>query len=516
MTTAQPIETHSGPPEEAGQPAPAVGRIVGRGISINIVLSLGIKVIGLVSQAVVAWLLAPEDFGIYAKALVLAEMVRIVRDAGSSDWLVHHGQAGVGRWVGSVFWLSACWNVCAALLLAAAAQPVARLYDEPRLVPMLLIVALSVPLHTVGTVLSAKMRAEMRFTAAASSAAGSSFIRYVGVVVFAALGFGPLSFVLPFPLMTLFESVWLWRVSRAHPWTERAEPARWGSILKASRWVMLLTAASSLINIGDYAALSKIVNDRVLGLYFFAYQLVAQTGSLLAHNIAQVLFPAFSSLAHDPPRMRAAVIRSLRALMLVSAPTSVVMGVVITPMEALIWQGKYAEAIPAVIAFSLLYPHRACMVLPQSAMLAQGRFRGNSFMSIVVGLGTSLSAAFAGLTWGTAPAIAACSGLASLGLCIVSCVWALGRVGLGAADVLRSTMPSWALAGALGIVLIVADRELLLEQHPAVRLMTLGFAYGVLFTLAVRFLTPNHLREVIEAAPAFARARAKKWLALGP
>ncbi|MBK7420446.1 MAG: oligosaccharide flippase family protein [Nitrospira sp.] len=149
-----------------------------------------------------------------------------------------------------------------------AAPILSGLYDSHALRMMLWVLGLSLPLSTAAMIFQAKLSADLEFAKVSRLIILSSLARHTSMVLFAWLGLGPLSFVLPLCVVALVETALGWH------WAKRWPPSRsltWpaiGGILRDSRWVMLSALASSLTINGDYIAISLIESKELLGVYF--------------------------------------------------------------------------------------------------------------------------------------------------------------------------------------------------------------------------------------------------------
>ena len=64
------------------------------------------------------------------------------------------------------------------------------------------------------------------------------------------------------------------------------------------------------------------------------------------------------------------VLRALRMLMLVAAPMSLGLVAVFSPLESLIWHGRWAESVVPVQVISVCYPLNVALGVPMSLQLA--------------------------------------------------------------------------------------------------------------------------------------------------
>lgn len=503
MNPSQPDQP-PGPAPAAAPTAPPLGRTVGRGAAWMVAGTVGTRVLSFFAQIALGWFLAKGDWGIYGIAASVAFFLQVFRDGGVRQLLVQRGPAEYESLAGPVFWMAAAFNTATALLLCAAAPVVAAAYGDHRLVGLFLVMAAAVPLGTPGVVSSARLRIDLRFGTLTRLAVYSAAIRYAGSVGLAWMGAGPLAFVLPLPVMAAFESLYCGWQTGERPWRRPAEVRRWPALFGESKWLIVLAVAMIALDAGDYPVIGLFFLPEQVGEYYFAYQLVAQTGALLAANVESVLLPALTRLGAEPARRREAIARSLCALALLATPASLLLGALFAPLELLLWKGKWAGAAPAVHAMALFYPGRALFVVASSYLLAVGRFRAAALLTLALGGGRMLAALLAGALTrdiGTvAWIVGGCLGAGSM----IALAVTLRHAGLPSRALLVATLPAWLLATAAAAAALGVD-ALLATAPPLARLAADGAVGALVFGLLARALLPHHLADALAALPLRAR-----------
>ncbi|MDB5322970.1 MAG: hypothetical protein JWN40_4601 [Phycisphaerales bacterium] len=340
--------------------------------------TLGSKVVGMAGQVVLAWLLMPADLGLWAKASIVMGFSGLIQQAGLRETLIHR-QRTYHLWANTAFWMSVGLGILGGVLTAAAAWPAAYFFHEPRLVGILLVLAISAPLMSLDTVAEAKLQNQMRFGLLAGVNWGVAVAQLALTVLFASILPGPYkaySFVLPRPIIALSRLTILWSAARP--------PVKWDPDIR--RWKYLLSDSATLFlsNLflmlqwqGDYIVLGLLfVDQAILGVYFLAFNLSIQTMQLFTGNLTGVLFPALSKLQSDPKRQIRAFLDATRMLALVAVPLCFLqMGVADPGVRMFFQDNKWQDAIPVLQALSLGMAFRVVASPGGSLIQAQGRFR---------------------------------------------------------------------------------------------------------------------------------------------
>jgi asparagine synthase (glutamine-hydrolysing) len=406
------------------------------------------KALGLACQLALAWFLTQKDYGIYAIAISLSVFLSVLRDGGLPMVLEQKGSR-FDEFAGPAFWMMLAMNCATGLLIAGIAEPAAKLYQLPELADLMLLFAATIPLSVVPSMLSVRLAVDLKFRELGLIQMLSALTRNSLLLLFAWRGFGARSLLLPALITSVTDSLLLLLATRYSPWKLRPRFRLWPELFAEGRWILLGTFSIGMGNTGSFFVLGKFLPSEIVGTYFFAYQLVVQLGVLLSDNVYQVLVPSFARISQDIPRLRAAVLRALRLVVLVGAAASLSIAAIYGPAEQILWHGKWAAASHAVQILAVVWPAAAAVSVLRALHIATGHFRQ-------WGLLTSLSAlacifgTVLGAYGGRSPATAA----VGFGVGVVLGAWlnaavALPHIGAHPAHAAFSVLRPWVIiAGA--------------------------------------------------------------------
>jgi lipopolysaccharide exporter len=366
------------------------------------ILSRGIALLG---QVVTAWLLRPEDYGAYAFAISIAAAVAALRGGGIAQLIIKDGSSYDAK-APLYFSYTLALNVIAMAILMVPAF--IYLSKNPPVGLVLLSVAIAIPLGTHATVYKAKLAVDHRFKAISSINLGSALVWQAGVVGFALMGFGAKSFALPVIMQAIYESVVSARYvkSTSSLWSTKTRGYR--NVFRQTRWIMLSTAALAFATTGDYFAVGIITNARIVGIYFFAFQLIVAIATPVNMAI-ETVFPALlARLNGDSSRQIRAFSRTVAVIS--SAGLSAYGAMLITLPIAihLTWRGKWDMATPEVLTLAVCLPAWLLVAAGRSLIDARGLWRFRFIFLAVYGVGGMSSAAVGALLGGGVQPIATC------------------------------------------------------------------------------------------------------------
>lgn len=493
--------------------ATALGGQVLRGSFWMVFNSVVTRIASLLAIVFLGKWLSDHDFGVYGLAMSISALAGVLRDGGVRQILLQR-QGEYANLIGPIFWMAFAFNTATGIILAGLAPVLAHAYNEPETMKLLLIIAAAQVMSTPGVIMQSRLMIELRFRDVSMIQAVSGTIRFCGSILLAWIGLGPLSFVLPLPACALLEWAWSWVLTRETLWGRRAEVKRWGGFFALSVWTLLGTFGIALINWGTNPAIKFLgISTDIVGVYFFAYQIVVQVGILISSNVNQVLFSVMAKIAGDTERLAQAALRSLHQVMLLGAALSVGLAVTFAPLESLIWTGHKAAAVVPVLWLGAMYPLSVALVVPLSVQQARGRFRSWA-VGLILTACVSLTTAIVGakLT-GSASGVAAWNSIGTSAATLVYALAILRGLGVGIGRILGAALPAWILAVIAGVGGWEADR-LLAAQHPLVRFLACGTSFTLLFVVLVRVLLVSHVRDTVGVLPGRLRFLATRVLVL--
>lgn len=495
-----------------------MGRQVGGGLSWLMVATIVVKLASFANIAILGGLLAKGDFGIFGTAIGIAALVNVLRDGGVRRILIQKGIHRFDGLVGPIYTWTLMFNLLAAAILCAMGPLLARIHDDPQYVMVMVTLGIAAGIYGPSLIYRSKLAMQYRYKSVAAMNASGSIVRYVAMISLALGGAGPLTFTWSLVISAAFEWVYGLYLTRDPLVRFNPKVRLWPAIWARAKWLLLGAVALALLRQGDFLVLGFLLHENVMGVYVFAYMIGDQVMSLLASNLQQVLMPTLAAFQHDTKRHVDSILRVSGALTLVAAGFAGGIAVTFDPLQEIIWQGKWAGAVPAVQALSLCFALRLLVTVQESALSSTGRFRTQCFALLCQGLGMAAVALVGGLLFPENPGMIA----AGIGLYFVLGVtgvaaWSLRAAGVPVLSFLKAVLHPWGLLTALALAVILADqavssgmaRAALESGSPAAdglaravqRLVISGTAYSLAAAALARLLLPDTLRSILAIAP---------------
>lgn len=447
---------------------------------------------------VVIRLLSPADYGLMAMSEVFFALLMILSDAGLGSALIQAAEVSE-RQVRQVFGALCLINGGLFALLVLAAPMIGAYYQEPRVVPIMRVLAIGFIIVPAITIPSALLSRGIDFKRKSIVEFAASALSALSVLAFAAAGLGVWALVAGRLLNLLLQAVGL---NLVRPFLKlpllsfqaASHLMRFGGLhtLTAILW--------SLYSQADIIVAGRAFDAETLGYYAIGLHLASLILVKVMPLLNEVALPAYARLQHDPSAVAYYFLKVVRLASLPTFPAFVGLASVAPEFVRLVLGPRYEAAIVPLTLLCTLMPLRLVSNLFPAAIFAMGRpsveVANNLFGAIVMPV-----AFVTGVQWGL------------LGLCLawlvgypIVFVYQLHRsapaIHVRTLDVLRATGPM--LSGALLMALAVwGAKRLPLEVLGGVGELVLLVLVGII--VYAGYIWALH-RELAQEAFAVVRA----------
>ena len=338
------------------------------------------KVVTTIGQIILAWILIPEDFGLIALTYMFTAAPVLIQQGGLREVLIQRHRH-FRRWANPAFWMSMVLGLAGCIIMLLLAPAAAALYDDTRLIGLLLIMALWFPIDATGIVPLALIHSRMQFRFTATLALCQSLVSVSLSILLAYWDWGPFAMIAPRPLVPLIGAIACW-LKAPVPVRPRPQVRRWRYLVGDSGRVIAASACDMALLYLGYLALSVSHDTKVVGHYFFAFNLSLQTMILITFRLSGVLLPALSSIEHDPERQSLAFLRAIRLISFLAVPACLLQAALSDAGVRAIYDERWLPAIPMLQVLSVGMAIRALGWPAVSMLQAQGRFATRLVLAI--------------------------------------------------------------------------------------------------------------------------------------
>lgn len=328
-------------------------------------------IITIVSTAILAKILTPDDYGLVTMSMLTTEMAGLLANLGFGQIIVQKQRLSRLD-LDSVFWLSALMGVGLFLITGLISYPVAWFYERPELIGILWVSGINFIFRELFVIPNAILHRLLLFKAESFIIISQLILRTIFAIYFAWLGYGYWSLVLG-PLLAGFieiviSSFYVGYVPRLK--FNRAFIMRnWrmnGSYLGSG---ILNYIMSNL----DYIIVGRRFGSEQLGYYQIAYALPDELRNRLSGPLQRVLFPAFSLLQDDLAAFRQGVARSQRLLSVIVLPIGAGLALTAENIVKILYGEQWLPVIPLLQILAINGALRTMFSLVGSIYYARGR-----------------------------------------------------------------------------------------------------------------------------------------------
>lgn len=406
------------------------------------------RLVGLCSTFILARILVPADFGLLAMALTFSQAVDGLTQVGIQDALVRSEHRDRDLY-NTAFSLQIVRNLLAGLVIAAGAYPASIYFKEPRLFPLILILALlsSLYLENVGIV---EFRREMRFSNQFVILAIPKIIQFCTTVLFAftcrsywALVAGLIASQTSYVILTYV----------MHPFRPAITFSRWRELVGFSFWTWLSSLARIVQQRVDPFLIGPRAGSAALGSYLVATEIGLLPVTELIAPIAAALFPGMAMAQREGRDSVNMAVQTMVSMLPVLMGLAISLSAASGYIVAVLLGEKWGNVQPLMAAITW-----GCLFLPLSricsaTLVARGEVRRDFF---VVAVSSALRVGcigFAVFFWGELTMIAWASVVYAFGEGVCSLI-ALRSLKKGVFKGTAAPVFRVMLAGALAVAAI--------------------------------------------------------------
>jgi O-antigen/teichoic acid export membrane protein len=377
--------------------APPMRRRVMGGLGWTGASEAVVQVLRMLTAIILARLLAPDDYGLAALALVFSSLVLVFSDLALGAAIVQRKELTEDDRA-TAFWMSVGAGIVFTILGVALSGPVASFYGEPSVAPLCAAMAGTFLIVSLATTHEALLLREFKFArleqrVMISTLAGVAAGIFVGVQTRDAW-----AIIAQQITQSVVSTILLWKFS---PWRPSLRFSR-ESLRTLGSFSGYLVGHRLLYYFhrnADNILIGRFIGAAALGAYTLAYNVMLVPMSRIAGPVQKVLGPTFARMQDEPERIAAAWIRVVRLLAMVSAPALMGLVVVAPDFVSVALGAEWAAAVPLIQVLAWVGLLQALQSVNTDILQARGRT--STIFRFTILFSVAHVVAFAiGLQWG--------------------------------------------------------------------------------------------------------------------
>ena len=370
-----------------------------KGMSSQMVVTIALAVVELVSFSIMSRLLSKADFGYYAAIAAVTAIFASFSEAGIGAAVVQRKEMD-RNYVDNAFTLSILFGSFMAFLLVALSSPLSKviLKQEVLRVPLMLM-AVTLLANSTASVSLGLLQRERKFLQIGAINLISLVVTTAVAVVLALKGYGFYAIVAK-ALLTSLLTLFLSYLSVRRKFRFALDKDAFGSIFSFSGWLMVSVFFRNLSSYVDRLLLPRLLGIEATGLYNRPKEFINQASSKIGGIYDTALFPVLSGVQDETASMQNAYRKSLYYLNLFAV--TVCAGFVLNGdlLIRIFFGEKWVESVSAVfVIFSV------ALIFNFNARLLDCFFRSKGytrqqFRYRLLELAVKFGSLFIGYRWG--------------------------------------------------------------------------------------------------------------------
>ena len=357
----------------------------------------------IVSVLISRFFLGPEEVGLFSIALAAAMLVSVLQDFGITRYVAGEPELGDDK-IRACFSVSLIVALAIGVVILALAWPIAAFYGDPRLFPIMALIAGSYCLVPFGIVPSALLQRDMDFRRLFVVNVGSALAGGGVALAAAAAGQSALSLAWGTVAQQGAKALLGMVLSGRHPaWPPTMKGAR--PILGFGGGMSALYVSGAIGTRTPDLIVGRLVGIAATGLYSRATSLAGQLVTLLTGAVGAVFYPAFARLRDRGEDLAPPYLRVVSGYTAVTWPAMAFLTAAALPVVLLLYGERWQNVAPLLALIAVSEFFFTAIPLQMELPILLGRMKRllalnilDTFMSIgllVVGAMWSLEAAAA-------------------------------------------------------------------------------------------------------------------------
>lgn len=452
-----------------------------------------VRALQLVSQVVLARLLSPEDFGIWAMVLLTTNLAQLFNEGSVAQVLIQRGLDDK-KLVDTVYSLGINIAVVLFVINVLVSVPLSKYFGIPQLGPIAAFESLIFLLSAGASSHSVVLAREMKFKELAICSTATGIARFGGIVTCAALGGGVWSFAVGDVFSTGVNAVLTRSLSRyrfTYHWI-----LDWSVVRKVYGFISSILGS----NLATYAntnldnlVIGKLLGAQALGYYNLAYQLVM----LPLYAISQVNKVNFSVLSQRDNQGKQTYVSRVLELCALGSALIYGVGFVVAPwLIPTVYGREWVEAVglfQIVLVFAYARGFMAILGVSLIALNKPGVNAAINWVLVPVAVASYVVGAWLGGTRGVATAVALVMGVgATVWFWIATCRVSGWNVKVLAKPVLLPTVVMSTTVAAVVAIPFPANLQ------PYLQPLTVVLVYGIAMIVITKGQVARMLVDVLK------------------
>lgn len=310
----------------------------------TILFRVATRFVGIISTAILARLLVPEDFGLVALAVTSVALMNAFTEFGPEQYLISHQDSGRSEY-DTAWTLQIIRGGAIALLMYVFSENIAGFFRDPRLADVVTVMSAAIFLRSFSNIGIVDFRKKLHFD------------KDFQILLIPRLA----SFFTTISLAFILKNYWALVIGYVvghiahllasyilHRYRPRFSLIAFGKVFGFSKWLFANSVLQFAINKFDTFLVGRVLGAGTLGLYSLSFEISTLATTELAAPLRRAILPGYSKIAKDTVALRKLYLDVFALSVMVTVPAAI--GIMLTSdliVHVLLGE-KWLEAIPII------------------------------------------------------------------------------------------------------------------------------------------------------------------------
>ncbi len=344
-------------------------RAIAQGAAWMVLFKLADRSLGFVSILILARLLVPADFGLVAMVMSAIAIIELA-SAFSFEVALIQREHPTREHYDTAWTLNVALGSACALATVGLAYPAAMFYGEPRLTPVMLVLAGAWIVQSFENIGTVNFRREMDFSREFRFLASKRVIAFVVTLSLALVIGGYWALVIGIVVGRVSGVVLSYTMQ---PFRPRFCLGKSRELFSFSGWMLLHNGLSVVLGRISHLIIGRVHGPGALGLYTVGSEIAYLPATELIAPINRAVLPGYARMATDLKTLSEGFIGVIAVILAVAVPAAVGVAVMAGPLVKVLLGDSWLGAVPVIQILALCGAIQAMMSNNTTAYLAIGK-----------------------------------------------------------------------------------------------------------------------------------------------
>lgn len=335
-----------------------------------------------IQVAIVARLLNPSDYGIMALCGAVMAFVQIFAEMGISNAIVHHRDISREQ-LSSLYWFNILSGSALAMLIVVASPFISTMYDEPQLLPILILMSTTLVIAAFGQQFGVLAERNLEFGLLTVINVVRGVVSFSVIVGSALAGAGVYALVWGAIASSTVGSLlnW-WLLSKSYRPGFRLRIAEIMPFLNYGIYMVGNNLVNSFSMQADVLMGGRWLSVSTLGVFSLPRDLSLKIQFLINSVVTRVGFPIMAQAQNDSALLKSIYLKTLRMTASINFPVYFGVAAFAPEIVNVMFGGKWTESISILRILALWGVVRSTLNPIGSLLFAVGRVRLALFWNV--------------------------------------------------------------------------------------------------------------------------------------